>query len=178
MHTQPSDAAKLERCCRLIGLELEAAALQRRRLSTSEPEDEHFGLRWWVDLQFLILSLWRLRKATRLLRGTPYESEALRSALAAFDANTLSLRTMRNIGEHAEDYAIDSPKRHIKTIERRQLEVGSWDGQTFQWLQASDGTQHELNVDAALSAARDFQRVLGEIQTIAAMSTSPRANRR
>jgi hypothetical protein len=40
---------------------------------------------------------------------------------------------MRNIGEHADEYAVDSPKRHVKTLGRKQLEVGSWDGQTFKW---------------------------------------------
>lgn len=165
----PSDAATLERCCRLVEVELQAAALQRRRLQTTEPEDDSFDLRWWIDLQFFILALWRLRRAAGLLHGSRYESQQVRSALASFDATTPSLRTMRNIGEHADEYAIDSPKRHEKTIDRRQLETGSWDGQTFQWLQKDDDTRHELNVDTALDAAQALQRVLQETKVIVAM---------
>jgi hypothetical protein len=60
--------------------------------------------------------------------------------------------------------------RSIQTINRQQLETGSWDGQTFQWLQRDNGTRHELNVDTALGAAQAFQRLLRETQVIAAMS--------
>jgi hypothetical protein len=164
--SQPSDDAKLERCCRLAAVELAAVTLQRRRLRTEEPEDEEFDLRWWVDQQFLILSLSRLRRTTHLLRGTRYETDDIRSALESFDANTPSLTIMRNIGEHADEYAIDSPKRHVKTVDRRQLEVGSWDGQTFRWL------EHELTVDAALAAAQALHRALHTTQIIAATATS------
>ena len=97
-------------------------------------------------------------------------SDALQAAVASFDARTSSLHTMRNIGEHADEYAVDSPKRHVKTLGRKQLEVGSWDGQTFKWLQESDGTSHELNVDEALAAAEDLHRALIEQNIIAAFS--------
>jgi hypothetical protein len=137
----PTEAATLERCSRLVAVELQAVALQRRRLRRSEPEDdnEDFELRWWIDLQFFIVALARLRRALRVLNGTPNMSNALQAAVASFDARTLSLHTMRNIGEHANEYAIDSPKRHVKTLDRKQLEMGSWDGKTFKWLQESDG---------------------------------------
>lgn len=170
-HTD-SAAATLERCCRLVDIEFRAVALQRRRLQTTEPEDESFDLRWWIDLQFFILALSRLQRVARLVQGTHYESGQVRSALASLEAATPSLRTMRNIGEHADEYAIDSPKRHEKTIDRRQLETGSWDGQTFSWLQKHDGTQHALNVDIALEAAQTLQRVLQETHAIAIMPST------
>ena len=94
LHAAPSEAATLERCCRLVDIEFHAAALQRRRLRTTELEDEIFPLRWWVDLQFFILALWRLRRVVGLLRKTRYESDEIRSALASFDAATPSLRTI------------------------------------------------------------------------------------
>ena len=165
----PSDEATLERCFRLVDIELHAAALQRKRLQRTEPEDESFDLRWWTDLQFLILALWRLRLAAGLLRGTRYDSQQVQAALALFDTTTPSLRTMRNIGEHTDEYAIDSPQRREKAIDRRQLETGSWDGQTFYWLQKEDGTRHTLNVDLALDAAQALHRVLRETKIIAAM---------
>ncbi len=164
----PSDDATLERCCRLVNIELHAVALQRRRLRSSEPEDEDFIMRWWTDLGFLIVALLRLRRAAGVVLGTTYASDELRSALATFDAATPSLRLMRNIAEHADDYAVDSPKRHVKTIDRRQLEVGQWDGTTFHWLQETDGTPHQLNIDVALAAAEDLFRVMRGTLTRAA----------
>jgi hypothetical protein len=166
----PSDNATLERCCRLVNVELHAVVLQRRRLRSSEPEDEDFIMRWWTDLGFLIVALLRLRRAAGIVLGTTYASDELRSALATFDAAIPSLRLMRNIAEHADDYALDSPKRHVKTIDRRQLEVGQWDGTTFYWLQETDGTPHQLNVDLALAAAEDVFRVLCGMRTQAAES--------
>lgn len=150
----------------MVDLQLHAIALQHKRLQRTEPEDEHFDLRWWIDLQSFILALWRLRRAVRLVHGSPHESKQVRAAVAALEAATPSLQTMRDIGEHADEYAIDSKKRHDKAVDRRQLETGSWDGQTFQWLKRQDGTQHELNVDIALEAAETLHRVLLETQAI------------
>lgn len=55
---------------------------------------------------------------------------------------------MRDVGEHIEDYGIDSTKRHNKAVSRSSLEVGTWntDG-SFSWL------GHEINIDAALEAS-------------------------
>jgi hypothetical protein len=156
----PSDAATLERCCRLVNIELHAVALQRRRLRSVEPEDKQFVMRWWTDLGFLMVALLRLRRVAGLVLDTTYASDNLRSALSAFDTTTPSLRVMRNVAEHADCYAIDSPTRHVKTIDRRQLEVGEWDGTTFRWLHEAEGTRHELNVDAALAAAESIYRTL------------------
>jgi hypothetical protein len=156
----PSDAATLERCCRLVNIELHAVALQRRRLRSSEPEDEQFVMRWWTDLGFFIIALCRFRRAAGLVLRTAYASDDLRSALGGFDSATPRLRVMRNIGEHADSYAIDSPRRHDKAIDRRQLEVGEWDGTTFRWLRDANGTPHQLDVDAAIAAAENVYRVL------------------
>ncbi|HEV2973544.1 MAG TPA: hypothetical protein VGX69_00930 [Solirubrobacteraceae bacterium] len=109
-----------------------------------------------------MVALLRLRRAAHLPLKTTYASDELRSALASFDAATPSLRLMRNVGEHADSYAIDAPSRHIQTIDRRQLEVGEWDGTTFSWLHEPDGTRHRLNIDDALAAAEEVWRVLRE----------------
>ena len=81
---------------------------------------------------------------------------------------------MRNVGEHADSYAVDNPMRHVKTIDRQQLEVGEWDGATFRWLHGADGTRHELNVDQALVAAEDLWAVLRKIKEQAVLSSSQR----
>lgn len=158
----PSDAATLERCWRMVNNELYAIALQRRRLRSVEPEDEQFIMRWWTDLGFMILALLRLRRAAALPLKTMYGSATLRAALRHFDASLPGLRLMRNVGEHAHDYAVE--QGYAKEIDRRQLEVGQWDETTFRWLQNTDGTPHELNIDEALAAAENLWAVLRELK--------------
>ena len=110
-------------------------------------------MRWWTDLQFMIVALRRLRRAAELATRSTPAAHQVRAALAAFDAALPSLKTIRNIGEHFDSYALDSPGRHDKWIDRRQLEVGEWDGTTFRWLRQRDGRYHELNTNDALAAA-------------------------
>lgn len=144
----------------MVDFEMGAAKLQRRRLQSAEPADEAFMLRYWADLQFLVVSLSRFRHAAALIEQSKYATADIVSALAAFDAATPSLRTMRNIGEHAHDYAVNSASRHDPTIDSAQLEVGSWDGRMYGWLKRADGQFHTLDVDAALSAAKRVDEAL------------------
>lgn len=130
-----------------------AVALQHRRLRSTEPEDDTFVMRFWTDLQFFIVSLRRLRRAAELATRSDTAAQDVRAALDAFDAAVPSLKTMRNIGEHVDSYALDSPQRHDKSIDRRQLEVGEWDGTTFRWLRKRDGSYHALDTDVALASA-------------------------
>lgn len=58
------DAAALERAKSLANWACYTIALQRRRLQSGEPEDETFIFRWWADLEFLVVTLRRLRRAT------------------------------------------------------------------------------------------------------------------
>jgi hypothetical protein len=48
----------------------------------------------------------------------------------------------------------------MNAADRRQLEVGDWDGRKFRWLKQVDGTSHELDIDTALTAARDLYAAL------------------
>jgi hypothetical protein len=128
-------------------------ALQVRRLGSEEPEDSTFVLRWWADLQFLIVALRRLRRAAELAAKTDDRAAPVRAAIAAFDAALPGLAIMRNVGEHVDDYALDSPRRRHKAIDRRQLQVGSWDGQTYHWLRDDDEECLELDVRRAKGAA-------------------------
>jgi hypothetical protein len=143
---KPSDAAILERAFRLTNDAMHAVALQRRRLRSAEPEDKHF-FRHWTDLQFLIVALRRLRRAAQLASNVPLSKTELADALRRFDEALPMVSTMRNVGEHIDDYALDNEKRHHRQIHRRLLEVGAWDGTTYEWLGM------ELDIDQAHDAA-------------------------
>jgi hypothetical protein len=140
----PSKRAKIERAFSLANEAMFTVALQVRRLRSSEPEDETFVFRWWADLQFLIVALRRLRRIANLSLKLSTWDDRLRDACRKFDATLEGLNVMRNVGEHLDDYASDAGWK--KSIGRRQLQVGSWDGTTYTWL------DRKLNVDVARAA--------------------------
>lgn len=152
------DEVIIERAIRLVNIELHAVALQRRRLASSEPEDDTFDLRWWTDLQFFIVALYRLRRYAGVASGISSDKSCVETALATFDAAVPELRVMRNIGEHTDEYALDSENRRVKSVDSKQLEVGSWNGQTYDWLGRS------LDVDKALDAGECLFRALNALR--------------
>ena len=169
----PSDGAILERAKSLCNDACFTVALQHRRLRTTEPEDEIFVFRWWADLQFLIVALRRLRRSAQLAARVPSVSEKLKIAIREFDKTLPNLAKMRNVGEHIDDYALDSPKRHHPDVNRRQLQVGAWDGKIFSWV-------GDLDIDVALGAAEElFEAVKQAVARFIAVQTreSPPADR-
>jgi len=145
---RPSDGAIVERALSLANEAMFTIELQHRRLRSDEPEDRVFFFRRGADFQFLIVALRRLRRAAELASKVDRIAPDVRIALAAFDLDLPMLLTMRNVGEHVDDYAMDAPRRKHKAITRRHLQVGSWDGRTFSWLGMP------LNTDTALETAR------------------------
>jgi hypothetical protein len=131
---RPSDGAIVERALSLANEAMFTIELQRRRLRSDEPEDRVFFFRRGADFQFLVVALRRLRRAAELACKLDRIAPDVRIALAAFDLDLPMLLTMRNVGEHVDDYAADAPWRKHKAITRRHRQVGSWDGRTFSWL--------------------------------------------
>jgi hypothetical protein len=138
--------AILERASSMANQALWTARLQRRRLSSTEPEDDEFIFRFWADLEFLILALWHIRVAALLARRVVAVRSSIQAAIDQFDGALPGLRTMRNVIEHLDEYGVDVGRQ--QEISRKQLQVGAWDGVTFRWLDM------ELNVDDAVSAGK------------------------
>lgn len=130
-------------------------ALQRRRLKTTEPEDREFVMRQWADWEFFIMALWRLRR--RAMIATRSRASA-RDAITEFDRDVLGLKPLRDVCEHIDDYAIDAATRHVKSIGRRELQVGSWSDTTLSWAIGAGSTGAAVTVDAdrALAAAEQL----------------------
>src|SRR4051794_18678258 len=94
------EAALLERASRLAATDMQAVSLQRRRLGTVYDDDPDYEFAWWVDLQFLIVALSRLRRSVSIALGIPSIAENVQVMLASFDAATPNLKVMRDTGEH------------------------------------------------------------------------------
>jgi hypothetical protein len=156
-----SNDALLERSFSLANEAMHTLALQHRRLEAKEPEDDKFVFRWWADLQFFIVALRRLRRAVELSGRLTDHGEEIRAVLDEFDEALPALRSMRDVGEHIDDYASDSSRRR-HPVNRRQLQVEEWDGATLRWLDAS------LNVDDAMAAA---EQLFAHLRTLLGRST-------
>ena len=152
----PSHAAILERARSLCNEARYTVALQFRRLGCVEPEDAQFIFRWWADLQFLVVALRRMRRAAELCSRAAPE---VRAAIADFDRALPCLAKMRNVGEHIDAYALDDPKRHDHSIDRKQLQVGTWNGIVFQWLGC------ELDIGVAVKATESLWEVVAGATT-------------
>jgi hypothetical protein len=143
------DAVILERAIRLANIEMKTVALQLRRIRGIEPEDDDFVFRRLADIRFFIISLNRLRTTATI--GYNVSDTKIRcsiiGAVGEFDKALPDLKKLRNIGEHQNEYAVDSPDRRVKTVDRKQLEVDSWSGTEYNWLGA------RLNFDDAYNAA-------------------------
>jgi hypothetical protein len=163
MKQHPSDAVALERALSFASEAMWTIALQRRRVRSTEPEDEKFVFRRWVDLQFLIIALWRLRRAAELAckfsRGRD-----IPDALKAFDGALPQLRTMRNVGEHIDDYMAGTG-RH-RAVTEGMLQVGSWNGTVFKWLNLT------LNIDGAHHAAKKLYASIRSFSKLAGRTSS------
>ncbi|MFQ5450838.1 MAG: hypothetical protein ACE5E9_09420 [Nitrospinaceae bacterium] len=147
-----SDAVILERALSFAKVEMHTIGLQCRRLRTKEPEDEEFRLRWWADLQFLIVALTRLRRSVELAQKVTSAKKNLSSALKIFDKTLPDLITMRNVGEHFDVYVRGKGKN--KTVSPKSLQTGTFDRTTYKWLDKS------INIDAAHKAAEELYSAL------------------
>jgi hypothetical protein len=165
----PTPLAILERAVRLGSDSLHGITLQIRRIQGTEPEDAEWWARLWLDCQFLVMVLWRMRQAGVLATQAKIERDRLRRALAQFDAKLPDLKRMRDVAQHFEEYAVDGKgRRHFRSskkakIGRRQLEVGSWDVDEaghltrYRWL---DGViDFQLATDASWALYREIQAI-------------------
>jgi hypothetical protein len=98
-----------------------------------------------MDFHFFVVALTRLRRAAVLASKIDVLKPRMRAALSEFDAALPHLKTMRDVAEHIDDYAVDSGRN--SKISRKELEVASRNGDTWHWLGFT------TNIEAAFVAA-------------------------
>ena len=145
---KPTSAATYERARRRANFTLWAIDLQCRRLQSSEPEDELFLFRKWADFDFLIVCLTRFHRFAKLVASIPEVKPHLTIPLQEFQAALPTLKRMRDVAEHFDDYAVD--KGRLSDVKRQALEVSSMndEGTVLNWLDV------ELNSQEALVACQ------------------------
>jgi hypothetical protein len=130
----------------------------------------------WADWGFFVIALWRLRRCALIACRTRFGRAEVRAGIDVFDAALPDLKLMRDISEHIDEYAVDSPKRHDPRISRKELQVGSWTDSTFTWhlLIGETGAPRVLDADVAFDAAHDLYSAVRAARDRAA--TEARAN--
>jgi hypothetical protein len=139
----PSDNELIDRATRLANDYIMAVDIQLRRIRTADETVDDWPYVVWLDFQFLIVALARLRRAAVIARSVSVIKDHMQTALTAFDRAIPNIRDMRNVAEHIDEYAQDSPARRL-SIDRRQLEVGAWDDNQFTWLGWTINYNHTL----------------------------------
>ena len=137
---------------------INAAYMEHRRAKHPLVDPESAGDEAWrqeIDLHFLLVALTRLRRAVGLVTRVEELRERLVDHLIQFDRNVPSLRTLRNVAEHFDDYTVGSGR--VTQVKRHQLQAWSLvddadRGLVWRWL------DHEFAIDLAIQAATQLYR--------------------
>jgi hypothetical protein len=130
--SSPSELAIYERARRFSSNAMWAIAIQRRRLQADEPEDAESIFRRFADFDFMIVALFRLRRAALLAAKVPAIENHIKMALNKFDTALPMIKNIRDVAEHFDDYAMDHGR--LSDVSRKSLEVWMVSGTTFEWL--------------------------------------------
>jgi hypothetical protein len=158
-----------------------AVAMQHYRVLADLHEDGAFfgakGFRQEVDLNFMLVALRRLRRAAILAAQVEGCQLSLLQPVRQFDEALPGLATMRNVGEHIDDYIMGSNKR-------RHRDVGPGSGGVRVWRPSESGgyvfawVGQEIDIDSALKgeSRRTALPRHPDDHAVMASRTSPRAD--
>ena len=152
---RPSDEAILHRALVFAHEALKAADVQLQRARIEDPDLGGMA-QWWIDLQFFIIALRRLRRAGELAAAVQNRG-TIEDAIRDFDNALPKLGLLRNVGEHIDAYSREAGRD--RSVRWRQIQVGGWDKTTFEWLGV------KINADVAMAACR---RLVGWIEIVRA----------
>ena len=129
-----------------------AVELQISRVREERVDVEPFVMRPFVDLEFLLVALTRLRRAANVINLFPYTETKLSQAIEKFDKRLSGLKQLRNITEHYDEYLlkIDRGKNiDLKTIRSGYMtKCMSYD--SVEWM------DFRLDLDECLAAAKEL----------------------
>jgi len=127
-------------------LYVHAVRLQIKRMS-QDPSDE-FPLSWFVDFEFLLISLRKLRRSAQLVQRIPSCESEMKIALNAFDEALPWLADLRNASEHFDE--------HLEGKDRDKNLVSSYPSQFSTLLGIEGGVEwlgKKVIFDTCLDAA-------------------------
>lgn len=108
-----------------------AADLQIQRMR--QLSHEQFPLSWFVDFEFLLVSLRKLRRSAELAQRIPSVRDEIRIALSEFDSALPWLADLRNASEHFDE--------HLEGKDRGKNLVSSYPSLFSTLLDIDDGVE-------------------------------------
>ena len=90
-----------------------AVVMQISRVREERADVEPFVMRSFVDLEFLLVALTRLRRAANVINSFPYTETKLSQAMEKYDRRLSGLKQLRNITEHYDDYLLKKDRGKI-----------------------------------------------------------------
>ena len=130
-----------------------SVAMQISRIREKRADVEPFVMRRFVDLEFLVVALTRLRRAANVINLFPYTETKLSQAMEKYDKRLSGLKQLRNITEHYDDYLLK--KCRNKKIDLKAIRSGymtkciSYD--SVEWM------DFRLDLDECLAAAEELE---------------------
>ena len=133
--------------------------LQISRINEELQNDEFFIMRNFVDFEFLLIALFRLRRAACAIKSIPIAREAIQQVIENYDKRLPDLKKLRNISEHydayllkeGEDGTIDKEAIRASFLTKCRLNA------TIEWM------GYTMNLNECMTAAEEL---FFEIQTV------------
>ncbi len=138
----------------LANFYVHAVAMQISRVRQEVSVSDQFVMRPFVDFEFLLVALVRLRRAACAIRKVPVAREAMQQAIKEYSDRLLALKNLRNITEHYDDYLLereriykaDQSDPRAKTI-RSGLLTKTMSQESIEWMKCS------MNLNEIMAAA-------------------------
>ena len=126
--------------------------LQISRIDEELQNDEFFIMRQFVDFEFLLVALFRLRRAACAIKRILIARATIQQAIENYDKRLPDLKKLRNISEHYDAYLLKQGKDD--TIDRETIRSSFLTkcrlNATFEWM------GYTMNLNECMTAAEEL----------------------
>ncbi len=145
----------------LANFYVHAVAMQISRVRQEVSASDQFAMRPFVDFEFLLVTLVRLKRAACAIRKIPCAREAMQQAIKEYDKRLPALKNLRDITEHYDAYLLkkgqisraDREGLLAKTI-REGLLTKTMSPESVDWM------GYRMNLSESMAAAETlFQKI-------------------
>ena len=136
----------------LANIYVHAVAMQISRVRQKVSDSDQFVMRPFADLEFLLVTLVRLKRAACAIREVPVAREAMQQAIKEYDKRLPALKDLRNITEHYDDYLLEQGR--ISKVDRSGLLTKTMSPESIDWM------GYRMNLNEIMAAAEAlFQEI-------------------
>ena len=137
----------------LANIYVHAVAMQISRVRQEVSGSDRFVMRQFVDFEFLLVTLVRLKRAAcAIKKEVPVAREAMQQAIKEYDKRLPALKDLRDITEHYDDYLLKQGR--ISNVDRSKLLTKIMSPESIDWM------GYSMNLNESMAAAEAlFQEI-------------------